>query len=97
MTYDPQPIDTADVLLPPKVVELIEILAENTHNNWARNRLSEGWSYGPERSDTKRLHPCLVPYEALPDAEKSYDRTTVMETLKAIIALGYRIERAAES
>ena len=58
---------------------------------------SEGWKYGPERSEKNKLHPCLVPYEALTDSEKAYDRTTVMATLKAIVALGYRIERAAES
>jgi hypothetical protein len=30
----------------------------------------------------------------LPDTEKQYDRATAIETLKAIIALGYRIKRA---
>jgi len=35
----------------------------------------------------------LVPYEELPDSEKAYDRAMVTETLKTVVALGYRIDR----
>jgi ryanodine receptor 2 len=34
-----------------------------------------------------------VSYADLPDSEKQYDRNAAMETLKAIVALGYRIEK----
>jgi ryanodine receptor 2 len=40
------------------------------------------------------MHPGLVPYAELPESEKDYDRNTALQTLAAIIALGYRIERA---
>ena len=50
-----------------------------------------GWRYGPERNDAKKEHPCLVPYEQLPESEKEYDRQAAMETLKAILAMGHRI------
>jgi hypothetical protein len=36
-------------------------------------------------------HPDLVPYTQLPEEEREYDRATVVETLKTILALGYRI------
>jgi hypothetical protein len=35
----------------------------------------------------------LVPYENLPDSEKQYDRAAALETLRAVLALGYRIDR----
>ena len=91
MSYDPKPIDTSGVLLPPDVAELIERLAENAHDIWAKQRLSDGWRHGPKRDDTTKEHPCLVPYGELPDSEKVYDRKMAMETLKVIQALGYRI------
>ena|SRR5687767_12789081 len=91
--YVPKPIPTAHVTLPKRIRELSEILAENTHDNWAQQRLSDGWSYGPTRDDVAKKHPCLVPYDELPDSEKEYDRRTALETLKAIMALGYRIEK----
>jgi len=93
--YRPAPRDTSGVRLPPDVVELTELLARNTHENWARQRLSDGWRYGPKRDDAKKEHPSLVPYEALSESEKEYDRRTAMETLKTIVALGYRISKAA--
>jgi len=40
-----------------------------------------------------KTHPDQVPYADLPESETNYDLNTVMETLKAIVALGYRIER----
>jgi len=33
-----------------------------------------------------------VPYSDLPESEKEYDGNTAMETLKAIVAFGYKIE-----
>ena len=91
MTYKPAPIDTSAVSLPSELGELTEQLAANTHDLWAQQRLAEGWSYGPYRDDPNKRNPCLVPYEELPDSEKSYDRITAIGTLKAILSLGYRI------
>jgi len=93
--YRPAPRDTSSVRLPPDVVELTELLARNTHENWARQRLADGWRHGPRRDDAKKEHPSLVPYESLSESEKEYDRRTAMETLKTIVALGYRIAKAA--
>ena len=94
MTYEPAPRDTSHVVLSPPILELTELLARNAHENWARQRISDGWRYGPRRDDAKKEHPSLVPYEQLPEEEKEYDRRTAMETLKTIVSLGYRIEKA---
>lgn len=91
--YDPKPINTSKVLLPADVVSLTERLAENAHDVWALQRMSEGWQYGPERDDKGKRHPCLVPYSDLPESEKEYDRKAAMDTLKAILAMKYKIVR----
>ena len=90
--YQPRPIDTSHVVLPPALLALVERLAENAHDVWARQRLADGWTWGPVRDDRARQHPCLVPYDVLPEAEKQYDRNAALETLKTVVALGYRIE-----
>jgi RyR domain-containing protein len=92
--YVPEPRDTSDVVLPRSIEALTEMLARNAHENWARQRMADGWSYGPRRDDAKKEHPSLVPYEDLSEQEKEYDRRTAMETVKTILALGYRIEKA---
>jgi RyR domain-containing protein len=89
--YRPQPIETSNVTLPESVIELIDILARNTHDIWARQRIAEGWRYGRHRDDSTKHHPGLVPYEELTDSEKQYDRNTAIETLKTMSVLGYTI------
>ena len=91
--YQPHPLATQAIRLPEEILALCEPLARNVHENWSAARLREGWRYGPRRDDEHLLHPCLVPYDELPDAEKEYDRITAMETLKTIIALGYTLRK----
>ncbi|TNF26174.1 MAG: DUF4071 domain-containing protein [Deltaproteobacteria bacterium] len=92
MEYRPKPIDTERVKLSEDMIELTEYLAENTHEIWSQQRMSEGWIFGEERDDKKKHHPCLVPYEDLPEVEKDYDRNTALGAIKLILSLGYNIE-----
>lgn len=89
--YIPQPIDTSNIELPDSLKPLLEAMAKNVHEIWAQERISQGWSYGDKRDDESKLHPCLVPYEELPEEEKEFDRNTSIETLKFIIKLGYKV------
>ena len=91
--YIPQPEDTAGVEIPAELMELAEQMARNVHEVWARSRMAQGWTWGPERDDAARRHPCLVPYDELPESEKEYDRATSQETLRLILKLGFGISR----
>jgi RyR domain len=95
LDYTPDPLDTSKIQLSPEILELAELLAKNTHDTWARQRLADGWTYGPRRDDAAKHHPGLVPYEQLSESEKDYDRRVTQETLKAIVLLGFRIEKGA--
>ena len=92
--YQPKPIDTSNIQLSEELKELLESLAYNTHEVWSQQRMRDGWRYGKQRDDQAKLHPGLVPYEELSESEKEYDRRTSSEALKAIIAAGYKIEKA---
>ncbi len=94
--YTPKPVDTSGVRLSDDLVELTEMIAENVHETWSQGRLRDGWTYGPERNDEQKTHPCLIPYADLPDSEKEYDRATALETLKLITALGYDISKKSD-
>lgn len=89
--YIPQPIDTTDVKLPEDLESLVEQMSKNVHEVWAETRISQGWTFGEKRNDDLKTHPCLVPYEELPEEEKEYDRNTSIGTLKLIMKLGFRI------
>ena len=89
--YIPKPIDTTGVALPKELNDLAEEIAKNVHEVWSEGRMKEGWTYGEERDDARKHHPCLVPYENLTETEKEYDRNTSQETLKLIMKLGFKI------
>ena len=72
-------------------------LCKKVHESWMQRRLDEGWSFGQFRDDEKKEHPSIVPYEALSLSEKNYDRTTIEETIKGLLELGYKIEKNKES
>ena len=91
--YTPQPIDTTDVKLPKELEQLVEQMSKNVHEVWAESRINQGWTYGEKRNDELKTHPCLIPYEELPEVEKDYDRNTAVGTLKLILKLGFKISK----
>lgn len=91
--YVPTPLELDDVKVAARLDGLVERLAENAHETWASLRLGDGWTLGPKRDDEKKTHPCLIPYDDLPESEKKYDRELVVNTVKAILVLGYKIEK----
>jgi len=89
--YEPHPVNVDKIPLDGNLEELQEAIAENAHDVWAEARLKEGWTYGEKRDDTNKKHPDLVPYTALPDSEKEYDRIMAFNTIKLVKKLGFDI------
>jgi len=59
----------------PKAV--IERLAIHEHEEWVRERLSSGWTYGAVKNTRGKLSPYLVPYDELSEAVKEKDRDVI--------------------
>lgn len=91
LPYIPHPIDLSDVHIDESLHELIEAIAENAHEDWAKRRQSEGWTYGPQRNDQLKQTPDMRPYSLLPDSEKEYDRGMATNIIKLLNKLGYDI------
>jgi hypothetical protein len=89
----PQPFTGMGLELPEELLPLVEELAKNVHEVWSQGRISDGWTYGKVRNDTLRQHPCLVPYEQLPESEKDYDRHTAIATIQFILQQGFTITK----
>lgn len=90
-TFVPEMIDLSSIEIPQELSELTEMLAEHSHNVWAMERQSEGWTYGRERNDRKLETPDMVAYSQLPETEKQYDRLMAGNIIKLLIASGYKI------
>lgn len=90
---DDNPSSGLEEELPRELCHLRELMAENVHNVWMATREGQGWKYGPERNDTTKEHPCMVPYDKLTEEEKEYDRKTSSETIRFILQQGFVIEK----
>lgn len=44
-----------------------------SHENWMKEKEEGGWKYGPVKDADKKEHPCFLPYEQLPEAQKVKD------------------------
>lgn len=89
--YEPYPIDVDSIPLNGELEQLQEAIAENAHNVWAKARMKEGWTYGKEWDEAQKHDPTIMPYTALPDSEKEYDRLTAFNTIKLVKKLGFDI------
>ena len=89
--YIPKPEDTSGVTLSKEILDITEVIAKNTHENWAKNKIEDGWVYGKELDEVMRTHPCLTEYENLSEEDKEYDRVTAMEAIKLLLKMGYKI------
>ena len=94
--YEPHPIDVDQIPLDGDLEELQEAIAENAHDVWAEARIKEGWTYGKERDDAKKQNPDIIPYTALPESEKEYDRIMAFKTIKLVKKLGFDIVKRTE-
>ena len=45
----------------------------DSHNNWMKEKLADGWKYGELKDPEKKEHPCMVAYEELPQDQQTKD------------------------
>ncbi|XP_072481377.1 ryanodine receptor 3 isoform X6 [Notamacropus eugenii] len=90
--YKPAPLDLSDVkLLPPQEI-LVDKLAENAHNVWAKDRIKQGWTYGIQQDLKNKRNPRLVPYALLDERTKKSNRDSLREAVRTFIGYGYNVE-----
>ena len=54
------------------------------HNSWSTQKVSEGWVYGDVKDAEKKTHPCLVPFDQLPEFQQKKDKlfSAIVDALK---------------
>ncbi len=73
----------------------LDLLARREHERWCASRRARGWVFGEGAKDEpRRRHPRLVPWEALPEAERRKDFASVQRIPSLLAEAGFRIRRA---
>jgi voltage-gated potassium channel Kch len=73
----------------------LESLARSEHDRWVADKVHNGWRYGPERNDDRKIHPLIVDWDQLPDRERDKDREPVREIPEMLAYAGFEIVRAS--
>uniref|UniRef100_A0AAQ5XBZ1 Ryanodine receptor 2b (cardiac) n=1 Tax=Amphiprion ocellaris TaxID=80972 RepID=A0AAQ5XBZ1_AMPOC len=87
--YRPAPIDFSQVFLTAAHEEVVNLLAENEHNVWARERIKQGWTHGAQQDVKAKRSPYLVPYNLLDERTRRMGRESVREAVCTLLAYGY--------
>jgi len=70
-----------------KAHALISPTPRESHTLWMKQKLAEGWRYGPIKDASARTHPCLVEYDALPPWQQTKD-ILFSAVVKALLTSG---------
>ena len=79
--YDHEPWEMTPKIIKESAIQGIkelsrrpELTPQEMHENWFQYKLNEGWTYGVEKDIAAKVHPCMLPYDDLPEHEKVKDK-----------------------
>ncbi len=74
----------------------VEQLAQMEHDRWMDDLRSQGWRFAPgKKSERNKTHPCILPWEQLPDDIRDIDRNAVRCIPHELTRAGLEIRRVA--
>ncbi|MEO0085071.1 MAG: RyR domain-containing protein [candidate division WOR-3 bacterium] len=73
--------------------EEVELIARMEHERWLAEKQSQGWKYGPTRSDIEKTNPYMRSWEELSAAERRNDLDTARDLPTLLAGVGQQIER----
>lgn len=63
----------------PQAIEAIDLLAQIEHKRWCAERVLSGYIHGPKRSDDRRIHNVLRPWDELDEEIKKGNREYILK------------------
>jgi hypothetical protein len=56
-----------------KLTQDPDMTPRKIHESWMKDKVEDGWVYGPVKDPDEKEHPCMVPYDSLPPEQKLKD------------------------
>jgi len=63
-----------------------DVTPEDSHTNWMKQKEADGWKYGKVKDVEKKEHPCMLPYNKLPDEQKEKDALFI-KTIRSLTGI----------
>lgn len=90
----PAPLIDPDGPLPRLGDDDVEALARQEHDRWMNDLLRDGWRPTSGAKDAlAKLHPMLIPWQELDEAERDKDRQPVLDLPRMLARAGYELYR----
>lgn len=71
--------------------ELCHQITKQQHNKWCRQKVEDGWEYGPKYSLKNKTHPMLLSWDQLPEKWKEIDYELPEIIIDTLNRQGYKI------
>eukprot|EP01135_Chromosphaera_perkinsii_P010510 Nk52_evm20s2152 gene=Nk52_evmTU20s2152 len=91
--FCPIPLSSEGLELPNDMEEMVDKLAENSHNTELEAKKRDGWCFSFKDDDQRKYMTALVPYHELDEGRKDIYRGPLRETIQVIISVGFKIRR----
>lgn len=62
---------------------------KESHESWMAQKDADGWVWGETKDSEAKRHPCMVPYDQLPEHQRMKDTVFVSTVRTLAAALGY--------
>ena len=66
-------------------------MAKMEHERWVKERLRDGWKFGPKKDIEEKVSPHLIPWNQLSDEIKEYDRVFIRKLPAFLAQNGFQI------
>jgi len=93
MGWQMKPINSSGNSVKRMTSNEIELLAKMEHNEWVKERISTGWTYGKVKDVDRKISPYILPYEELTEEVKELDRDTIRNIPALLEMIGMAIYR----
>ena len=66
----------------------------HSHDNWLKEKIDSGWTYGTVKNAENKQHPCCVPYDELPEEQKVKDSLfiSVVHALEPMLSTAFKTQ-----
>jgi hypothetical protein len=71
----------------------IEEMAKIEHERWREDLVGQGWRYGIKKNKEYKTHPCIIPFEQLPENKQKYDKEIIYSIPVLLKAEGFELYR----
>lgn len=63
---------------------------QQLHDLWVASKVADGWTLGSVKDFTNKIHPCLIPYDQLPEEHRIKDEMWISH-VKIMLGAIWRI------